>query len=283
MIDQSLKEHLKGVLNTNQIYFNPLSGGDINDVYRITTDSQSLIIKLNNARKFPGMFEAEAMGLTTLSVADCIRIPKVKHCSTLNSTSFLIMEDIPKGEKSVDFWTNFGKELAGLHQKTQDFFGFESDNYIGSLPQQNNLHKSGIDFYILERLEPQLKRAHNNGYSFKNTDLFFKNLESIIPIEPPALIHGDLWNGNFLIDNNGASCLIDPAVCYASREMDIAMMHLFGGFDRELFDQYNSIFPLAENWKNRLDVWQLYYLLVHLNLFGGGYLRSVESILKKYT
>jgi fructosamine-3-kinase len=140
-----------------------------------------------------------------------------------------------------------------------------------------------VEFYISQRLEPQLKLAFEGGFKFGNLKGFFKNISEEIPEESPSLIHGDLWSGNFLVAHNGDPALIDPAVAFAPREMDLAMMKLFGGFSEEVFMTYNSIFPLCEGWKERTAIWQLYYLLVHLNLFGSGYWSQVKFILKRYS
>jgi fructosamine-3-kinase len=134
-----------------------------------------------------------------------------------------------------------------------------------------------------ERLIPQLKLAKDRGFDLAVTNQFLKKVSEIVPDEAPALVHGDLWNGNYLTDETGAPVLIDPAVAYASRETDLAMMQLFGGFPAEVYKMYDEIFPMKPNWKERLPLWQLYYLLVHLNLFGRGYLAQVTSIIKRFS
>ncbi|MBT8318886.1 MAG: fructosamine kinase family protein, partial [Gramella sp.] len=176
-----------------------------------------------------------------------------------------------------------GEQLAKLHKQSASSFGLKTDNYIGSLPQYNQHRKKASEFYVEMRLEPQIKMASENAYKLNISNKFYANCEEIIPDEPPALVHGDLWNGNYIVNSQGLPCLIDPAVAYAPREMDIGMMHLFGGFSTELFKTYNEIFPLRENWKDRLDLWKLYYLLVHLNIFGSGYQAQVNSIISRYS
>lgn len=241
------------------------------------------MIKINSATKFPEMFSKEANGLDLLASAKALKTPNVLCFGSIKNNSYLLIEYIDSGKKSVDFWENFALGLAKQHQKTQKTFGLTEDNYIGSLPQYNVSNSSSLlQFYIENRLEPQFQLAAKNGFAFK-TDSFYKNLSTIIPEEEPALIHGDLWNGNFMISAEGNPCLIDPAVSLAPRELDIAMMHLFGGFSEELFSVYHEVFPLQKNWKDRIDVFQLYYLLVHLNLFGNTYYNSVSSIVKKYS
>lgn len=259
-----------------------LTGGDINEVILLETSGPALVLKLNESDTFPGMFAAEAHGLNTLATANSFRIPKVFDHGELNTKAFLLMEYIPAGSPSNQFWQKFAENLTQLHQQTRTHFGLDRDNYIGNLPQQNNSKDSAVDFYIEERLEPQFKRAWDSGYRFKNTSLY-QNMASEIPEEPPALIHGDLWNGNFLCDNQGDPVLIDPAIAYAPREMDLGMMQLFGGFPPQLYQAYNELFPLAPKWEKRTPIWQLYYLLVHLNLFGQGYYQQVKSIVSRYS
>lgn len=130
---------------------------------------------------------------------------------------------------------------------------------------------------------PQFQLACENGYEFAQLDTFYKKLEQLIPEEKSSLIHGDLWSGNYLINAQDQPCLIDPAVSYAPREMDLAMMRLFGGFEHRLFLAYDKAFPLEEDWEERLQLWQLYYILGHVNLFGGNYYTSAKAIIKRYS
>ncbi|MGY3791382.1 fructosamine kinase family protein [Aquimarina sp. 433] len=261
----------------------PLTGGDINQVFFLETGTRKLVLKLNSLSDFPKMFEAEAIGLQELEKAKIFRVPNVIQHGYYENTAFLLLEYIPIGRPVKSFWMNFGEQLALMHQKSRPFFGFESDNYIGSLPQCNTDCNSAAEFYITQRLYPQFTLAFQKGFSFQNLDAFCSNIEKEIPKQGSSLIHGDLWNGNYIVDSDGNPCLIDPAVSYAPREMDIAMMHLFGGFDSQLFQTYNDVFPLQPNWKDRIHLWQLYYLLVHLNIFGSSYYDRVQQILKVYT
>lgn len=230
------------------------------------------------------MFKKEALGLEKLSTAKALRIPEVFGYGTIEKEAYLLLEYLSAARKKEDFWSKFGKGLAKQHQVSQETFGLEEDNFIGSLPQYNTCKiTDAAEFYIKKRLQPQFQLAAKNGFPFKNLEVFYKNIVELIPREKPSLIHGDLWNGNYLVDNQGSPALIDPATCFAPREMDIAMMHLFGGFSAELFSVYDEVFPLENQWKERIPLWQLYYLLVHLNLFGSGYLGSVENIVKKFS
>ncbi|PCI97125.1 MAG: hypothetical protein COB15_08560 [Flavobacteriales bacterium] len=263
-----------------------VSGGSINDAYCLTTNQGMYFIKTNQANRYPFMFDKEATGLDLLRNTDAIRIPKVVLSNKFEDTSFLILELIENSTPLPDFWSLFGKQLAQLHQNTNTSFGLEESNYIGSLPQQNNLHNNWIDFFIHERLKPQIKLARDNGKIDLSTitkfERLYTKLDEIFPEEPPALLHGDLWSGNFMVDEKGGPVIIDPAVYFGHREMDIAMTKLFGGFNQQLYQSYNEHFPLEKGWEQRVDICNLYPLMVHVNLFGGGYLEQVKSILNKF-
>lgn len=262
----------------------PLYGGSINHVFLLTTPEKKIAIKINETNRFPGMFEKEAHGLELLRKAESFKIPEVINYGVSSQHSYLLLEWLPSGNKTSDFWDSFAQCLATLHQNSSSVFGLNIDNYIGSLPQYN---KSKIDnsaqFYIEKRLKPQFKIAIDQGFRFKNLNKFYHQLENEIPNEQASLIHGDLWAGNFHCTEGEIPALIDPAVAYASREMDLAMMKLFGGFPPEVFTHYDSIFALKEDWEQRIKIWQLYYLLVHLNLFGVSYLSQVNRIVDRFS
>jgi fructosamine-3-kinase len=279
----SLLQKIASQHNFQLISEKPLFGGDINEVFLLKCTEGNFVAKINNASKFPGMFAAEAKGLSLLKTSKSFKTPEIVGAGTIDNSSYLLMEYIATGLPNKGFWKAFAENLASVHKTTHKEFGLDHDNYIGSLPQQNDWCDTVSEFYITQRLEPQFKMASDKGFHFKNLERFFKNISEEIPNEPPSLIHGDLWNGNFIISEIGEAVLIDPAVAFASREMDIAMMKLFGGFSKEVFSNYNAIFPLSEGWKQRIPLWQLYYLLVHLNLFGSGYLQQVQSNISKYS
>ncbi len=282
MLDANFLSHLSKILNTRIQDHSPLSGGDINAVYLLEAQGEKWVIKTNDANRYPGMFEQEKLGLKTLMKPKVIDVSKPLETGTFEGTSYLILEHKPAGKKAADFSKIFGERLAALHRNTQANFGFKADNYIGNLRQYNKQEKTAADFYINQRLKPQFKMAAENGYAFKNLDQWWDKIRTLIPDEPPALIHGDLWGGNYLVNQNGLPCLIDPATAYAPREMDIGMMQLFGGFDASVFKSYNAVFPIATGWENRVKLWQLYYILVHLNLFGGHYYASAKAIISGY-
>ena len=282
MLPVALKTHLEERFLLSIKNIKPLSGGDINDVYLLETENQNYVVKVNEVNTFPAMFKKEVNGLEALRKTHAIDIPEVLGFGNFEKHTYLVLAYKKSGKLSNRFWEVFGQQMAALHQNSREHFGFKEDNYYGSLQQYNQKESTASRFFIHQRLMPQFKLAGENGYEFKQLDLFYKRAEQLIPEEKPSLIHGDLWSGNYLVDSQDKPCLIDPAVSYAPREMDLAMMHLFGGFDHRLFQAYDEAFPLKEDWKERVQLWQLYYILGHVNLFGGNYYTFAKAIMKKY-
>ena len=272
--------------NVNILNASPIGGGSINNAMKMETSAGNFFLKWNDAKRFPGMFEAETKGLALLKSAKAIPVPDVIGIEEGEKFSFIVLEFIEPGKRQKKFWQSFGTSLARLHQNTSDSFGLDHDNYIGSLKQSNAQKKSWAEFFISERLEKQIELARNSGALNSSTVQGFnslcKQLSEIIPAEPPALLHGDLWNGNFMTGADGSAWLIDPAVYYGHREMDLAMTKLFGGFSNEFYDTYAETFSLQKGFDERVDIHNLYPLLVHVNLFGGGYLQEVKNILRKF-
>ncbi|GAB5401568.1 MAG: fructosamine kinase family protein [Aureisphaera sp.] len=276
-------EHIGSVLQSTVINATPLAGGDINTVTLLETSDGPFVLKQNEGANVADMFEKEALGLEVLSKSNSFRIPKVISTGTFAKTSYLLLEYISNSPKAIGFWEAFAMSLVKLHKTTHSKFGLRHDNYIGSLVQKNKQCDSSVDFFITQRLQPQFKSAHNKGFVFKNLDGLYQNTSKIIPDEPSSLIHGDLWNGNYLVSTMGQPTLIDPAVSFASREMDLAMMQLFGGFPDVVFSMYNEQFPILAEFESRVALWQLYYILVHLNIFGGSYLQQAKEIVSRYS
>ncbi len=263
-----------------------LSGGSINKAFRLETNIGNFFLKYNNASKFPQMFEKEARGLSLLRSAGEIDIPEIIFHSEAGQDAFLLLEYIDSVGQTNDFWSNFGKSLAKLHNHKAEAFGLDHDNYMGSLYQHNEFHDDWIEFFIEERLERQVKLARENAAIGRNDVLAFerlyKRLGEIFPATKPSLIHGDLWSGNFMVNGKGDACLIDPAVYYGHPEIDIAMSTLFGVFNSEFYESYIAHNPLEKGWEKRLDIYNLYPLMVHVNLFGGGYPGSVRRIIGRF-
>lgn len=235
------------------------------------------------------MFIKEAHGLSELKRPDAIRIPDV----ILFDKSFILTEFISQGSKSKDFWENFGSKFAGLHKFKNAGFGFYEDNYIGSNIQPNipegDEKGTWTQFYFNKRLLFQFRLAEKNGYSTSELRKGFFLLENRIEKimegseEEPSLLHGDLWSGNFMVDEKGEACLIDPAVYYGHREADLAMTKLFGEFSSEFYNAYNESYPLPAGYNFREGIYKLYHVLNHLNLFGKGYYSQAVSLIQKYT
>lgn len=257
-----------------------LSGGDINEAYEVhLADGRRVFVKTNRDAP-PTMFRREADGLRWLAEPAAIRVPEVLAASP----RFLALELIERGAPGPGYAERFGRELAALHRAGADGFGGPDDNFIGSLPQANQPERDWPGFYRRRRLEPQLRMATDAGRVSSRMregfDRLFAELpERVGPTEPPARLHGDLWGGNAFAAAGGEPVLIDPAVYGGHREMDLAMMQLFGGFSGRVFEAYDEAFPLAEGWRERVPLYQLYPLMVHVNLFGGGYTASVERAL----
>ncbi len=263
-----------------------VTGGDIHQALRIDAGTGSYFIKFNDHPNAYQMFAGECEGLDVLAKANPDIVPKVIHCQNLESLSFLMLpffKSVPATQLS---WQKLGQGLAKIHRYSAKYFGLKQDNYIGSLPQSNRIHDDWTTFYAEERILPQVKLAVDNQY-FSQSDIsrfdqLLAKTPAIVPTEPPSLLHGDLWNGNVL---NTAThpLIIDPAVYYGHREMDLAMTKLFGGFPPLFYQSYQENFPLESEWQSRIPFFQLYYLLVHVNLFGFGYVGSVKNILSKYS
>ncbi|WP_303316042.1 fructosamine kinase family protein [Flavivirga abyssicola] len=285
-MNNDLKSLLSKILNESITKVSPVHGGDISKAFKIETSNNAYFLKSNNVSNASNMFQIEAYGLQVIRKTNTIKTPKVLACDTFQNVAFLLMEFIDsKSPSSVDY-KNLGYQLAQLHQCTSDSFGLDQDNFIGSLPQSNRQNTTWVDFYTTERLLPQLELAKQKQLLSKNECPSIQNikstLESLFTNIKPALLHGDLWSGNYLISKDGTPYLIDPAIYYGHHEVDIAMTKLFGGFDTSFYETYSSLFKNDENTSTRIEIYQLYYLLVHLNLFGRSYYGSVSSILKKY-
>jgi protein-ribulosamine 3-kinase len=282
---KELNEIINTELNEDLISFKALSGGSINRVYKCSTRQGELVLKLNKAEQYPLMFEKEEQGLDLLN-SSSFRVPNVLNKGVYQNISYLMLEYVNDQGTTISE-TALGIKLAELHLLSSDSFGLDHDNYIGSIPQINNKKSDWTSFYKSMRLEPLVKKGFDTGHIEKKTlrsfDKLYKELDNLIPIEPPSLIHGDLWHGNIISDENTFPVLIDPAVYYGHREIDLAMLLLFGHISNETMEAYNSIYSLDNHWKKRTDLHQLYPLLVHLIIFGGSYIGSIQKILRRYS
>jgi protein-ribulosamine 3-kinase len=264
----------------------PVSGGSINRTCKIESTAGNYFLKYNDAKLYPGMFEKEAAGLSLMRQTGEIPIPEALLADEAGGHAFLLLSYVDSARESLDFWEDFGKRLAGMHSHKAEKFGLDHDNFMGSLYQHNTFHETWTGFFVAERLERQVKMAREDGKISRQEvtafERLYRRLDEIFPPARPSLVHGDLWSGNFMVNETGRACLIDPAVYYGHPEVDIAMSTLFGGFSGRFYDTYISHNSLEKGWQQRLDIYNLYPLMVHVNLFGGGYLGSVQRILRKF-
>jgi fructosamine-3-kinase len=286
-MDAQLKAALASALGSAIGSARGIAGGDINRAYEVSlADGRRLFVKTND-RSPRGMFAAEARGLGWLGEAGALRIPKVLAVAAPEGPhQFLVLEMVATGTPARDFDEKLGRGLAALHRHGAPGFGLDHDNFIGWLPQANAASPTWAEFYRARRLEAQLRRAADVGRASAQMRQGFERLFRVLdelcgPAEPPARLHGDLWGGNLLCDEGGGPCLIDPAVYGGHREIDLAMMRLFGGFGARVFEAYQEAWPLSDGHRERVSLYQLYPLMVHVNLFGGSYIGSVEAALER--
>ena len=265
----------------------PVSGGDVNRALRIVlADGRRLFVKYRPDAP-AGMYRAEADGLRWLAEAGALRTPGVVAVGDAAPPRFLALEWIDRGRAGPAHDEALGRGLAALHRAGAPSFGLAEDNFIGTLPQPNAPLATWPDFYGARRIEPLARRAVDAGALPRRVLARVERLRARLPDlcgprEEPARLHGDLWGGNALADASGAPVLVDPAVYGGHREIDLAMMRLFGGFSGAVFAAYAEEHPLAAGHEDRVELYQLSPVLVHVCLFGGGYARSAERILEAY-
>lgn len=263
-----------------------IGGGCIANARRITTGSgRSFFLKSGFDNS---MFRNEANGLRELAKAKSVRVPEVQ----LQGDGFLLLEFIPQGGRKRDFFEDFGRRFARMHRYHAEYFGFYEDNFIGATPQINipegDETTNWTSFYMNKRLLFQFQLAERNGYTDEKLRSGFRKLEEKIEDvlsgseESPALLHGDLWSGNYMSDENGEPVIIDPAVYYGHREADLAMTKLFGGFSSEFYAAYREAYPLPDGYEYRENIYLLYHVMNHLNLFGSSYYGQAVRLIQSY-
>lgn len=262
----------------------PVAGGDINEAWRLDTDTTPLFIKTGPASAYD-MYVAEAAGLEEIDAAGAVRVPGVVAVGNTGRDAFLALEWLDIGRPTAASDRKLGARLAALHRETADRFGWQRDNTIGRTPQPNPWTDDWVEFFREHRLRFQLELAAKAGHRGEIQSLggrlcdelpsFFDGYDVI-----PSLLHGDLWGGNRAAVGDDEPVIFDPATYYGDRESDLAMTMLFGRFDAGFYDAYRNAWPLAAGYQRRVELYQLYHLLNHLNLFGRGYAGSVLSCLR---
>jgi fructosamine-3-kinase len=265
----------------------PVTGGCINQAFYVRTQKREYFVKVNQNVK-PDFFRREADGLNRLRNAQVISVPAVlgEFYDSKERVAVLILEWVQGTENPhTEEW--LGQGVARLHQTQGPAFGLEHDNYIGTLPQKNGWWDQWPSFYREQRLGVQLEWGKKVGTiplsRSKKLEKLMERLDQFLPADvSPSLIHGDLWRGNWKVGTGGKPYLIDPAVCYAHSEMEMAFTELFGGFSERFYRAYTEIHPISPDYPERKPLYQLYYLLVHLNVFGETYGPAVDRILNMY-
>jgi len=264
-----------------------VSGGSINRVFRVPSDQGIILLKVNDVDGF-AMFEAEVEGLDALRDARGIAVPKVLHVGRAGPHSYLALEWVEFGAASARAETRLGRGLARQHRVTSGHYGWHRDNNIGATPQPNTPSSSWLEFLREHRLGFQLKLAEDKGLPQREQVLGCEVLDGLGAffaghVPAASLLHGDLWSGNWGASPSEEPYVFDPAVYFGDREADLAMTRLFGGFGAGFYEAYQAEWPLTEGWEVRVDLYNLYHLLNHFNLFGAGYLPQVARVLERLT
>ena len=262
------------------------SGGCINNTLKISTNGGEFFLKWQS--DIPeDMFLKEANGLKLLANAGTIKIPNVLNFGKIEGKHYLLLENIESTQPRADYWEDFGESMAVMHKdNSKERYGLNEDNYIGKLPQPNKTNENWIDFFINKRLDYQLGLAIRNGLVsddfVSRYRRFYELLPQLLVVDQPALLHGDMWSGNVMVGSDGKACLIDPAVYYGHREVELAFTQMFGGFDQRFYSAYDATYPLESGFEERADIYNIYPHMVHVNLFGTSYLNGVENVLSRY-
>ena len=266
-------------------------GGCINqaEIFELA-DGRRFFVK-SNSNCGSDFFAKELLGLQAMAATDTVNVPEVVGSGRVTGgVHFLILQAVDSAAPSPDFSEILGRQLARMHRAESGVqrFGFGEDNFLGSSAQPNAWCESWAEFWVQQRLGFQFSLARKNGYgepSFNDLAerLLSRVSELVSTSEPPALIHGDLWSGNYMVGGDGQPVLIDPAVYYAHREAEFGMTTLFGGFDDRFYAAYQEVWPLPDGSTDRIAIYRLYHLLNHLNLFGSSYRSQCLEIMKRYS
>jgi len=274
-----------GVPLAGDLVLRPIGGGCINQTYRIESGNHAYFVKVNDPDGYE-MFAAEAEGLTAMRHSKSVRVPEVIALGIHANRACLILEYIdlqPLGARSAGL---LGEQLAAMHRSCAKDFGWTRDNTIGSTPQINTRHNDWPTFWAEHRIGFQLQLAARNGYRGnlqRNGERLLTALPGLLDGHQPepSLLHGDLWGGNCAADREGNPVIFDPASYYGDRECDLAMTELFGRLPGAFYEAYRAAWPIDSGYETRRDLYNLYHILNHLNLFGGHYLHQADSIITR--
>lgn len=286
-MEQDFLDHLRLKLDRDIVASSPISGGDINEAYLLETSVGKYFIKRNDDANAEAMFACEAFALEKIISSKAIATPKVISTGKHNHHAYLVLEYIESSPAvNPKHQEVFGQALAKLHSQSNKSFGWKTDNFIGTLEQKNQNYDDWDEFYITQRIEKHITLARTKEYltslKLSSINRFYKEISMLLEKAIPSLLHGDLWAGNYIIDQGGKAYLIDPASYFGHSEVDLAMSELFGGFSEAFYVGYNAINKIPEGYSERKEIYQLYYLLVHLNLFGRSYEMSCSEIICKF-
>ncbi|MBZ4191119.1 fructosamine kinase family protein [Niabella beijingensis] len=282
MISKPLLDQLKFPVTEQEV----IQSGPVNRCHRIASGTSSYFLKVNNASGCPMLFEKEYNALKALSGRNALRVPEPLKWGIAGEEQYLLLEWMDTAAPLPKSWELLGSGLARIHREGAPYFGFFEDNYLSVWPQENTVTVTWPEFYGNHRILPLIRELYHSGILTKAdstlAERFCRRLPELFPDEQPALLHGDLWSGNILFTMRGEPVVVDPAVYYGHREMDIGMTLLFGGFTQDFYSSYEAVYPLSSGWRQRLPFSQLYPLLIHAFLFGGNYVSSVRAVLNRF-
>lgn len=263
----------------------PIKGGSINEAFYVRTGDSQYFMKFH-ADSPKDFFKSEAIGLRLLKETNTVSVPNYLSYSDQHGSAFLLLEWI-EGEATIDTQTTLGRKVAKLHQTIGRMHGFHNDTYIGLLPQPNKLLPNWLEYFRTYRLQSQIEQGIDRGVVSGDRavklEKLIERLDEWVPtFVEPSHLHGDLYSGNWIVGPGGEPYLVDPSFLYGDRQFDMAFTELFGGFSETFYDAYNEVFPLREDYEDVKPLYQLYYLLAHLNLFGESYGGQVDAIISRY-
>jgi len=284
-MNKDLFSYLNELLGVEWPGVRRLSGGDVSQLYVLTTTDVIHVLKVQEGANAHELLTSEKEGLDFIKSTNTILTPEVRMLDQHDDFSFLLLEYIDARRPESGDFILFGRQLAAYHNYSCDHFGWPRDNFIGSLQQSNEKHDTWSEFYLHERIIPQLRMAADDGRlspaEIPSAEKWEILLDHLLPDVSPSPLHGDLWSGNFLIRKDGSPVLIDPSIYKGHSEIDLAMSRLFGGFGPAFYESYRAVRKPDPGEVERVEIYQLYYLLVHLNMFGNSYKQAVMRILKK--